>query len=333
MHVNSNSFGLRDYLIHELCLHKFLIFLHKPVVNLLFFLLFPIDSVATPERAALVVGNQVYSFSSLDTPENDAYLVAKKFEGFGFAARYAVNLSQAAFYERVDDFFAEHASATILVVFYAGHAVQVNGRNFLIPVDVPKNSPDVLSHLFDIRYLMDKLTASKATTKIVILDACRDTLFAKSPNAASGLAELNAPPGTLIAFSTMPGATAEDGEGENSPYTTALLDVLFKPNVKIEDAFKEVRRRVMQATDGAQVPTESSLLLEDFYLVKPNVPARGKPGTVPGRVAPKPPAPVASSASASRASSPSVCARLMTKLSMGVSPLSSAEQASLAACQ
>lgn len=282
--------------------------------------------------AAFVLGNQNYLHGNLDTPINDAVAMTSRLRSNGFNVAHRNNVGQVEIYELIDKFFDSNSGSNIIVFYYAGHAVQVNGRNFLIPVDIPKNSPDVLSHLFDIRYLMDKLTASKATTKIVILDACRDTLFAKSPNAASGLAELKAPPGTLIAFSTMPGATAEDGEGENSPYTTALLDVLFKPNVKIEDAFKEVRRRVMQATDGAQVPTESSLLLEDFYLVKPNVPARGKPGTVPNPIAPKAPAPVAPSASASPASSSSVCSRLMTKLSMGVSPLSPTEQASLAEC-
>lgn len=302
----------------------------KRLVLLLAFLHPPVYCVS---GAVISLGNQNYPLSPLSTPLNDSQRITENFLKIGYRVTNSIDLSQSSMYDAIDIFFHENASANVIFIYYAGHAVQVNGRNFLIPIDVPKNSPDILSHLFDVRYLMDKLTTAKASTKVVILDACRDTLFAKSPNAASGLAELKAPAGTLIAFSTMPGATAEDGEGENSPYTTALLDVLFKPNVKIEDAFKEVRRRVMQATDGAQVPTESSLLLEDFYLVKPNVPARGKPGsTVPYPIAPKAPAPVTPSASASRASSPNVCSRLMTKLSMGVSPLSSAEQASLAEC-
>ena len=285
-------------------------------------------------NAALVIGNQGYINVPLNTPKNDAINIVDSLVQARFNVVRGIDVSQSIMYELVDDFFNKHGNSDSVLFYYAGHAVQVNGRNFLIPVDVPKDSPDVLSHLFDIRYLMDKLTASKATTKIVILDACRDTLFAKSPNAASGLAELKASPGTLIAFSTMPGATAEDGEGENSPYTTALLDVLFKPNVKIEDAFKDVRRRVMQATDGAQVPTESSLLLEDFYLVKPNsLPSGGKAGSAPNRSARKPPALVVPPASASRVLSPSLCSRLMTKLSMGVSPLSLSEQASLAECR
>lgn len=265
-------------------------------------------------------------------PVNDARGMSSRLKSVGYQVSFFENKTQVAMYEAIDHFFQENVQTDTLVIYYAGHAVQVNGRNFLIPVDMPKNSPDVLSHLFDIRYLMDKLTQSKATTKIVILDACRDTLFAKSPNAASGLAELKAPPGTLIAFSTMPGATAEDGEGENSPYTTALLELLFKPNIKIEDAFKEVRRRVMQLTDGAQVPTESSLLLEDFYMVKRGA-AATTPAAIKGSRSTLAPTQRAPSTPASKPVLPGVCSRLMTKMSMGLSPLTDAEQKSLAGCQ
>ncbi len=305
----------------------------QPILLLFTFIYTATAFGGSPERAALIIGNQNYTFSQLETPENDARAIARKFSTHGYRVTQAVNLSQSEIYREVDEFFLKNAQAEALIVYYAGHAVQVNGRNFLIPVDIPKNMPDVLSRLFDLRYLIDKLTHAPAHTKIVILDACRDTLFANSPNAASGLAELNAPPGTLVAFSTTPGATAEDGDGEHSPYTEALLDVFFKPNIKIEDAFKEVRRRVMQLTGNAQVPTESSLLLNNFYLINNS---EKKSTSVPPQTiknANKTTGVPSVGGIAQRNDQQSVCTKLMTKLSMGVSPLNSSDLATLSQCK
>lgn len=272
--------------------------------------------------SALIIANQAYGFAPLETPLHDAQGMTNRLEPIGFDVTKLTNASQSAMYETVDNFFKHSQSSDVLFIYYAGHAVQVNGRNFIVPADATIDSNDILTQFFDIRYLIDGFSRSKARTKILILDACRDTMFSKSPNAASGLAELKAPPGTLIAYSTMPGATAEDGEGENSPYTAALLDVLFTPKVKIEDAFKEVRRRVMHATNNAQVPTESSLLLEDFYLVgEKRKPALAKVGASSAHFA------------ASVPTAKNTCARILAKLSMGLFPLSAKEKSLLAECQ
>lgn len=300
---------------------------------LLFFIYSASACCKNLDRAALIIGNQKYTISQLETPENDAIAIAEKFFLNDYNVTKVINLSQSEMYKEVDAFFLKNAQAEVLIVYYAGHAVQVNGRNFLIPVDMPKNAPDVLSRLFDLRYLIDKLTHASAHTKIVMLDACRDTLFAKSPNAASGLAELNAPPGTLVAFSTTPGATAEDGDGEHSPYAEALLDVFFKPNIKIEDAFKEVRRRVMQLTGNAQVPTESSLLLNNFYLINNSEKASTSAVLQTIKNTNKTTGVPSVGGIAQRNDRQFVCTKLMTKLSMGIFPLNSSEMEKLSQCK
>lgn len=288
--------------------------------------------VAAADGAALVIGNQSYSFMQLETPRNDAEEFASRLQASGFDAVVGIDLQQAEMYEMVDSFFEKFQDAKVLIVYYAGHAVQMNGKNFLIPIDVKNKSSDILSQLFDIGYIISKFQASKSGTRILILDACRDTLFSKSPNAASGLAELKAPPGTLVAFSTMPGATAEDGEGRHSPYTEAILELLFQTGLKIEDAFKEVRKRVMHTTNGAQIPTESSSLLNNFVF---NLGTPPKPSSSvtknrqPALV--QKPLSKADGVVGSQAST-SVCSRLMTKLSIGLSPLTTTEKSQLSQC-
>lgn len=309
----------------------------KLLLHTVLFVFFGISSghaVATATASALVIGNQSYSFMRLETPENDAQAMADKLQSSGFDTQLGIDLKQVEMYQMVDSFFANNEFSKFQVIYYAGHAVQMNGKNFLIPIDLRKDSSNILSRLFDINYVIGKFQNSKATTKILILDSCRDTLFSKSANAASGLAELKAPPGTLVAFSTMPGATAEDGEGDHSPYTEAMLNVVFQPGIKIEDAFKEVRKRVMQATNGAQIPTESSSLLSDFVfnsgVNKPT--ALSAASRLRPALAQVPSNKPSSSGASAAPAGPSVCGRLMTKLSIGLSPLTAAEKTQLAAC-
>jgi uncharacterized caspase-like protein len=295
----------------------------------------PFASAIAAERVGLVIGNQLYFSVPLDTPEADAKSMAAQFRSAGYRVSRLVNLRQADFYQAVDRFFAEHANAKVIVFFYAGHAVQLNGKNFLVPVDADRNDPDILSRLFDIRHLMNKLTESRAETKIVILDACRDNLFSSHPSAASGLSELIAPPGTFVAFSTAPGATAEDGEGENSPYTAALVQSIFRPGVKIEDAFKEVRRRVRQETNGEQTPWESTSLVQDFSIagggtmVKTYAPSRSKVSGGGTPVLADSAEPIAARGAGDR----SACSRILAKLSLGMEPLTENENQTLAGCR
>lgn len=289
------------------------------------------------ERAALVIGNQRYAMAALDTPEADAKAMEDRLQQVGYQVTRLINLRQSEFYDAVDNFFLKHKSAEVVLFFYAGHAVQINGKNFLIPVEVKKEDPDVLSRMFDLRYLMTKLTESKSETRLVVLDACRDNIFSSNPNAASGLSELISPPGTFVAFSTAPGSTAADGDGENSPYTTALLESLFRPKVKIEETFKEVRRKVRFLTENAQTPWESTSLVQDFYVVPANGPvpavmsARGKGGKNTKTAQPQ--VDVLAKRVAAPISDKKICARILTKMSMGFASLSDDESTALTKCR
>lgn len=225
---------------------------------------------ASSKRMALVIGNSAYKAAPLPNPANDSKAIADQLTAAGFTVRLYKDLKQADMYDAVDSFIAESVQSSEMVFFYAGHAIQVNGKNYLIPVDAVFGSDDLLSRLFDLRYLLDKLTLLKtARAKVLMLDACRDNPFSRHPLAASGLAEITAPIGTFISFSTAPGKTAEDGDGDNSPYVTNFLKAVSIPGRKIEDIFKEVRTRVKEATMGAQIPWEATSLEADFYFFAP----------------------------------------------------------------
>lgn len=300
------------------------------------FMFFPLTVAAQSDRVAIVIGNQKYKVGPLETPEADMTAMSDRLQHFGYQVTRLTNLRQSDFYDEIDKFFNQHKNAKVILFFYAGHAVQVNGKNFLIPIDIKSNAPDVLSMMFDMRYLIGKISESRAETKLIMLDSCRDNPFSSNPNAGSGLSELLAPPGTFVAFSTAPGATAEDGDGDNSPYTTALLEGLFRPGVKIEDAFKEVRRKVMRVTENLQTPWESTSLLQDFSIVPKGTafapfPANGTTGklikTKSGARS------MSDNAVAGVGVDKKLCSRLLTKMSMGLSPMSNEELASLKQCR
>lgn len=299
-----------------------------------FLVVTPISSSSyANDRTALVIANKGYLFAPLDTPETDAKAIAVEFRSAGYRVGRLSNLRQTDFYQAVDRFFADNAQAKVIAFFYAGHAVQLNGKNFLVPIDTDINAPDILSRLFDIRYLMNKMAESKAETKIVILDACRDNPFSSHPSAASGLSELIAPPGTFVAFSTAPGMTAEDGDGPNSPYTAALVQSIFQPGVKIEDAFKEVRRKVMQDTQGEQTPWESTSLVQDFYIAGSGAKAKSNPAvknTAQGGAGQSINAMSGKTTGSGRGSA---CTRILTKLSLGMEPLTENESLTLTECR
>lgn len=306
-----------------------------------FFILFlVVTNSSASDRNALVIGNQNYSFLPLTTPLNDAHEMSFRLQLAGYKVTHLNDQKQSEMYDATDRFFLESADAQVVLVYYAGHAVQVNGRNFLIPVDMKKNTSDMLSRMFDLRYLLNKLTESPAENKVVILDACRDNPFSKNPNASSGLSELIAPSGTFVAFSTAPGSTAEDGDGDNSPYTTALIDTVFRPGFKIEDAFKKVRQQVRALTDNEQTPWESTSLVQDFYLVPMGMPlansnkAKQMVSTEKTQKSPgfQKNETIRMTRSVSGVAN-AVCSRLLTKMSLGLSPLTEPEQEKLADCK
>ncbi|MEZ5924245.1 MAG: caspase family protein [Hyphomicrobiaceae bacterium] len=228
-------------------------------------------STAAETRIALVIGNGAYQNAGvLRNPPNDARRMAEALGKVGFEVMAYENLDQSGMKRAVRDFADKLEAAgrdTVGLVFYAGHGIQVGGINYFIPVnaEIDKES-DVAIESVSADDVMAALANARNRLNIVILDACRNNPFARSFRSASrGLARLDAPVGSMVAFSTAPGQVAADGEGDNSPYTAALVDVLEQPSVKIEDVFKRVRERVYESSGGQQVPWESSSILGDFY--------------------------------------------------------------------
>ncbi|WP_426441874.1 caspase family protein [Bradyrhizobium genosp. P] len=224
-------------------------------------------------RLALVIGQSAYkSVPALPNPANDARAVSQMLTDSGFAVTSASDLSQDEMRARISDFAGQIAAKgadTVALVFYAGHGVQIDGENYLVPVDVdPKREADIPIQAVRLNDILNTLTSVPSRMRILLLDACRNDPFPElNKTAGHGLAIIDArvgAPGTFVSFSTSPGAEAEDGSGTNSPYTTALLASAKEKGIPIEDTFKRVRLAVNKATDGRQTPWDSSSLTEDF---------------------------------------------------------------------
>jgi len=219
------------------------------------------------QRVALVIGNSAYATSPLKNPVNDARGVTKALQGLGFEVIYKENLGQNDMKRAVRAFGEKIRSGGIGLFYYAGHGVQVNGVNYLVPVDAKIESEEEVEYeCVDAGFVLAQLDSAKNRLNIVILDACRNNPFARSFRSASrGLAQMDAPSGTLIAYATAPGSVASDGTGENGLYTQELLKSMQTPGVGIEEVFKRVRISVRGLTQGKQTPWESSSLTGDFY--------------------------------------------------------------------
>ena len=229
-------------------------------------------SASAENRLALVIGQSAYrSVPALPNPANDARAVTQLLTDSGFEVSTAADLSQGQMREAVSDFAGKVAAKgadTVALVFYAGHGLQIDGENFLVPIDIdPKREADIPIQAVRLNDILNTLTSVPSKMRILMLDACRNNPFPELKTAGSGLAIVDAKvgaPGTFLSFSTSPGAVAEDGSGSNSPYTNALLAAGKEQNIPIEETFKRVRLAVNKVTDGRQTPWDSSSLTEDF---------------------------------------------------------------------
>ncbi len=229
----------------------------------------PVAQQSPEQRVALVIGNSNYrNAPQLANPDNDAESMAQFLNSAGFEVISATDLTQNDMLKVVQDFSAKVASRgpnTVAMVYYAGHGVQLAGENYLVPVDAKISSPnELISNSVRLVDVMSTLETIPSRMRIVILDACRNNPFPSVNDAGRGLAIVDAPNGSIVGYSTAPGAEAQDGTGGHSPYTQAFLDVAREPNVPIEQLFKRVRLAVNQTTSGAQTPWESSSLTSDF---------------------------------------------------------------------
>lgn len=222
-------------------------------------------------RLALVIGNSSYrAVTPLPNPVNDAKAVADELKSAAFDVTQALDVGQADMRRAIKDFAAKISAKgtdTIALVYYAGHGVQVDGENFLVPVDAKiQGEADIAKEAVRLADVMSALAAVPSKMRIVILDACRNNPFATAKQTR-GLAIVDAPTGSIVAYSTAPGTEATDGAGAHSPYTAAFIEVAQQPRLQIEQLFKQVRLRVHEATKGQQTPWESSSLTSDFWFL------------------------------------------------------------------
>jgi uncharacterized caspase-like protein len=244
---------------------------------------FAANPAMAEKRVAFVVGNGAYkNVAQLPNPPVDAKAMAAVLRNVGFDVVEGTNLTRDAMTEKLLDFGKKAQGADVAIFFYAGHGIAIGGTNYLLPVDADiKSEMDVkLGAAINIDLTLDQ-TMNDAKVKLVFLDACRDNPFAakikstatRSVSVQTGLAEMKSGEGTLIAFATGPGQTALDGqEGNNSPFTRALIDHITKPGVEIQQAMTEVRAQVNEETNKGQLPWGHTNLIGAVYL-NPAAPA------------------------------------------------------------
>ncbi len=230
---------------------------------------------AEAKRVALVMGNSEYTtFSMLPNPVNDARLMEKALREVGFEVTLVLNADQAQMKKAMLAFGRKlRKGVDASIFYYAGHGVQVKGKNYLIPIEASLEDEDeVVVQTIDVNDFLETMESAKSPFNIVVLDACRNNPLNATRGGGGGLAPVNAPRGSYIAYATAPGAVAKDGDGANSPYTLALADVLKTPGLKLEDVFKKTRQIVLVSTDDKQVPWETSSIVGDFYFRDAEVP-------------------------------------------------------------
>jgi hypothetical protein len=228
-------------------------------------------SAAAEPRIALIIGNANYANPSLklENPTNDAAAMNVALKAAGFETIVKVNANRREFYNAVDEFGAKiaHDPHAVGLFYYAGHGIQVNGKNYLVPVDaVIESESDLKSSAYDADMVLDAMKSAHNEMNIVILDACRDNPLPTTRSLERGLARMDAPNGTFIAYATGPGKTAHDGaKGTNGVFTGEFVKAMALPGVPLEQMYKTVINGVTADTRGAQQPWSEASIRGDFY--------------------------------------------------------------------
>jgi uncharacterized caspase-like protein len=229
--------------------------------------------IAQGRRVALVIGNSAYvNVPRLANPANDAGLMADTLRSLGFTlvgGGARLDLDKAQFDSAVQSFGNQLQGADVGLFYYAGHGVQVRGENYLVPINAnPTREVDVDFQMINSNLVLRQMEGAGTGLNVVILDACRNNPFGGRGLRATtgGLAQMQAPEGTLISYATQPGNVALDGFGDNSPYAKALAQAIQRPGLDIFQTFNEVGLAVMQATGKAQQPwVSTSPIKGNFY--------------------------------------------------------------------
>ena len=227
------------------------------------------------KRVALVIGNSRYNTGNLKNPENDAQAISNALKNLGFEVDYLTNLDQKSMIQHVFDFFHHKASKSELrLIYYAGHGVQYEGHNYLIPIDANVGLPSEIPHTgFMLDELRRGLDGLRQGASIIILDTCRVSLCAigqcRGLMSSLGLSNERKSSGTLIAYSTGPGQLASDGmENEHSLYTQVLLENISTPGLPVEKLFRKLTEEVFQRSGGQQKPEFVDGLMGDEICFK-----------------------------------------------------------------
>ena len=231
--------------------------------------------VVTEKRLALVIGNADYpGANKLGNPINDANDMAAALQNVGFEVIRYTNVDGRSMRRAIDEFGDKLHDYEVGLFYYAGHGVQSQGHNFLVPIDAkPQSEREIQYDCFQAERILTKMEDARTRTNIVVLDACRDTPFDRSWSRGGGdvgLTTMDAPVGSVIAYATAPGKTAADGSsnGRNGVYTGALLKALQIPNQPLSQLFQRVRAEVLKQSNNKQLPWESTSLIGDFYFLR-----------------------------------------------------------------
>jgi hypothetical protein len=226
------------------------------------------------KKLALVIGNANYEKGELKNPVNDARLIASTLDSLNFDVILKENLaSKRDMTAAIREFGSKRSKYDVAFVYYAGHGIQVDDENFLLPTkEVFEEEFDVMDYGVSVQNIMRYLKAQTNEVNILILDACRDNPFESNWNTTrslkgQGLAKIPPPTGSLIAFSTDSGQTSPDGDGENSIYTTSLAKNMSLENISIDQVFRNVRSEVLLKTNGSQRPVEATQLVGKSFIL------------------------------------------------------------------
>lgn len=226
-----------------------------------------IANLPTSKRIAFVLGNSAYKTHPLKNSRNDADDMSQTLRDSGFDVIDLRDANLPQMRAALREFGDKLLSYDVGLVYYSGHGVEVKGRNYFIPVNADiMREDEIADQGLDVSLILEKMNTAGKGVNILIVDACRDDPFGRSFRSSSrGLAQMEAPRGTIIAYATSPGKVAADGDGRNSPYTKNLVKAMQQPNKPIEQVFKEVRRAVQEETKNQQTPWENTSLSGDFY--------------------------------------------------------------------
>jgi len=235
--------------------------------------------IVTTERTALVIGNNAYQTAPLKNPVNDADDMSRVLTTLGFKVTLLKNVDRRAMEDSIRSFGRQLKNGGIGLFYFAGHGMQVEGRNYLIPVSARiESESDIKYEAVDAGFVLGKMEDAANQLNIVVLDACRSNPFSRNfRSREQGLARLDAPTGSLIVYATAPGDVAADGADRNGIFTRHLLRHMQTPNLPVEQVLKRVRIDVAAETKHRQIPWESSSLMGDFYFITEKVASNSQP--------------------------------------------------------